>query len=120
MKLIDLVELLGLRVEVAGDSLNVEVTGGYASDLISDVLAHATEGDLWVTLQKHQNIVAAASMKGLAGIVLVGGREPEEETLLRAEEEGVPVLITEMTAFELVGRLYELGVRSKELESVAV
>ena len=120
MRLIDLVEELGLRVEVAGDTLNREVTGGYASDLISDVLAHAREGDLWVTLQTHQNIIAAASLKELAGVVLVGGREPQEETLLRAAAEGVPVLISEMAAFELVGRLYELGLRSAKLEAVEV
>ncbi len=120
MELINLVEELGLRVEVAGDTLNVEVSGGYASDLISDVLAHAEAGDLWVTLQTHQNIVAVASLKELVGIVLVGGREPQEETLLKAEEEGVPILVSEMTAFELVGRLYELGIRSAAPEGVAV
>ena len=120
MKLIDLVEGLGLTVEVAGDTLDVEVTGGYASDLISDVLAHAVAGDVWITLQTHQNIVAVASLKELAGIVLVGGREPQEDTLLKAAQEGVPILVSEMTTFELVGRLYELGFRGAALEAVAL
>ncbi len=120
MKLIDLSEELDLGVRVAGDTLNSEVTGGYASDLISDVLAHATPGDVWVTLQTHQNIVAAASLKELTGVVLVGGREPQEDTLLKAEEEGVPILVSDMTAFELVGRLYGMGIRSAELEAVEV
>ncbi len=120
MRVIDLVEELGLRVRVAGDTLNVEVTGGYASDLISDVLAHAATGDLWVTLQTHQNVVAVASLKDLAGVVLVGGREPQEDTLLKAEEEGVRLLVSDMTAFELVGRLYALGIRSAVPESVGV
>ena len=120
MRLIDLVEELGLRVEVAGDSLRVEVTGGYASDLMSDVLANASAGELWVTLQTHQNVVAVASMKELAGIVLVAGREPQEETLDRAREEGVPLLVSELSAFEVVGRLYGLGVRRAVLEGVAV
>ena len=120
MRLIDLVEALGLRVDVAGDSLNVELTGGYASDLMSDVLANATAGEIWVTLQTHQNVVAVASMKELAGVVLVGGRQPQEETLLKAQEEGVPVLVSELSAFELVGRLYELGVRRAVVEEMAV
>ena len=120
MRLIDLVESLGLRVEMAGDSLNVEVTGGYASDLMSDVLANASAGELWVTLQTHQNVVAVASMKELAGIVLVAGREPQEETLVKAQEEGVPVMVSALSAFELVGRLYELGLRRAVLEGVAV
>ena len=118
MKLTDLAVQLGLRVAAAGDHLDVEVTGGYASDLISDVLAHARPGDLWVTLQTHQNVVAAASLKELAGIALVGGREPQEDTLQKAEQEGIPIVVSRMTAFELVGRLYGLGLRSAELESV--
>ncbi len=90
-------------------SLDKEVKGGYASDLISDVIAHAQEGDLWITLQTHQNTVAVASMKELAAIVLVGGREPEPQTLEKAKDESIPLLVTPLPAFELIGRLYELG-----------
>ena len=52
------------------------VEGGYVSDLLSDVIAGAQEGDLWVDLQIHQNIVAVAVLKDLAGILIVGGRNP--------------------------------------------
>jgi hypothetical protein len=109
LKLSDLVEKLQMEVRTGAPSLDVAVSRGYASDLMSDVMANATEGDLWVTLQTHQNIVAVAVMKALAGIILVNGREPEEETLRKAEAEGVPILISKMPAFELVGRLFELG-----------
>lgn len=111
MKLRSLVNELGLEVRTARQNLDHEVTGGYVSDLLSDVLANSHEGDLWVTLQRHQNIVAVASMKELAGIVLVSGREPEEETLGKAEAEELPILVSELPAFELVGSLYDLGIR---------
>ena len=114
MKLTELVAKLNLSVRSAKDSLQREVTGGYASDLLSDVLAHSKEGNLWITLQIHQNIVAVASMKDLAGIILVNGREPEQETLEKAEVENVPIMVTEMPTFELVGRLYSLGVTGTE------
>ncbi|MHC4478594.1 MAG: DRTGG domain-containing protein [Planctomycetota bacterium] len=110
MKLTELVEKLDLGVRSAKGNLEREVTGGYASDLLSDVLAHGKEGDLWVTLQIHQNIVAVASMKDLAGIVLVNGREPEQETIEKAEAENVAIMVTDMPTFELVGRLYGMGV----------
>jgi len=113
MNLADLVDEFDLEIRVAGPSLESEVTGGYASDLISDVLAHGREGNLWVTLQTHQNIVAAASLKELAGVVLVGGREPQDETLEKAEAEGIPILVSTLPAFELIGRLYRLGVRGE-------
>lgn len=110
MKLAQIVEKLDLTVRTAGESLDTEVTAGYASDLMSDVIAHAREGNLWVTLQIHQNIVAVASMNELAGIVLVNGREPEEQTIEKAEAEGIPIMVTPLPTFEVVGRLYNLGV----------
>jgi hypothetical protein len=113
MKLTELVSALDLRVRSGGGRLDVEVTGGYASDLLSDVLANSREGDLWVTLQAHQNIVAVASMKGLAGIVLVRGREPEDETAQKAEVEAVPILVSDLPAFDLIGRLHDLGLRGR-------
>ncbi|NNG07915.1 MAG: serine kinase [Desulfobacteraceae bacterium] len=109
MKLTDLVEKLQLEIRTGANRLDVAVNRGYASDLMSDVMANAAEGDVWVTLQTHQNIVAVAVMKALAGIILVSGREPEEETVRKAEAEEVPILISRMPAFELVGRLFEMG-----------
>ena len=119
MKLAELVEKLGLEVRAARASLDKEVTGGYASDLLSDVMAGSKEGNLWVTLQVHQNVVAVASMKDLAGIALVNGREPEEDTVEKAERESIPILVSRLPAFELVGRLYGLGVRGAHAESAA-
>lgn len=110
MKLAEVVQKLDLGVRSARANLDREVRGGYASDLLSDVLAHAQEGNLWITLQIHQNIVAIASMKNLAGIVLVNGREPEPQAVEKAEAENVVIMVSTMTAFELVGRLYRLGV----------
>jgi len=110
VKLTELIQELNLSVRSAKGNLDREVTGGYASDLLSDVLAHGEEGNLWITLQVHQNIVAVASMKDLAGIILVNGREPEQEAIEKAEAENIAIMVTEMPTFELVGRLYNLGV----------
>jgi len=109
--LADLAEKLDLEVRSAQGNLANEVTGGYASDLLSDVIANSREGQVWVTLQIHQNVVAVASMKDLAGIILVGGREPEDDTVQKAEAEGIPIMVSNLPAFELVGRLYGLGLR---------
>ncbi|OGD23404.1 MAG: serine kinase [Candidatus Aminicenantes bacterium RBG_13_64_14] len=111
MTLSDLAARLELKVYTAGTTLERPVLGGYASDLLSDVIGHGRKDDLWVTMQIHPNIVAVAVLKELAGIVLVNGREPAPETLQQAEREGVPVLGTRLSAFELAGRLYGLGVK---------
>jgi hypothetical protein len=108
MKLESLIEILSLKLNTHKGNLSREITGVYVSDLLSDVLAHAQEGHLWVTLQSHPNIVAVATMKDISGIVLVNGRTPDETTIQRAKEEMVPILTAETPAFELAGRLYRL------------
>ncbi|HHV61259.1 MAG TPA: serine kinase [Firmicutes bacterium] len=117
MKLRDVAGRLGLKA-VAGDgggtgddALDREVSGGYVSDLLSDVMAHACEGAIWVTTQAHQNIVAVAVLTGLAGVIIAGGVKPGDETLKKAQEEGIPLFVSDLPSFEVVGRLYTLGLR---------
>jgi hypothetical protein len=103
-------EALNLAVRTGEDLLARTVTGGYAGDLLSDVLAHARKGQVWITLQTHINIVAVASAKELCGIIVVNGRTPEEATLRKAEEEHIPILVSPLPTYDLVGQLCELGV----------
>lgn len=108
MKLKDIVEKLHLKVLSAPENLDRDVTGGYTSDLLSDVIGNSRENSLWITLQIHQNIIAVAKLKDLAGIILVNNREPDEETLKKAQEENIPILRTDAMAFDITGQLYEL------------
>ncbi len=111
MKLEEIARELGLETRAGEGCLDVEVGGGYVGDLISDVIANGSEAVLWVTHQTHQNTVAAAVLKGLAGIVVANGRAPEDDTLQKARVEGVPLLVSRLPAFEVAGRLYGLGLR---------
>lgn len=111
MKLHEIREKLDLVLKSSVQSLDVEVTAAYSSDILSDVISHAREGNIWLTLHTHSNIVAVAGLQSLAGIILVGGRQPEEDTLERANKEQIPILTTKLSAFEIAGRLYELGIR---------
>jgi hypothetical protein len=86
MDLQEIVKSLSLEVTTPELDLKREVTGGYASDLLSDVMGNAHEGDIWITLQIHLNIIAVASLKGLSGIILVNNRKPAADTLKRAAE----------------------------------
>jgi len=110
MNVKEMVEKLGLEVKSGAGQMDREVQGGYASDLMSDVMANSRQGDVWVTLQIHQNIVAVASLRELAAIIIVQGRQPEKEAVEKAEREGIPILISPLRTFELVGRLYQLGI----------
>jgi hypothetical protein len=108
MKLSDVVDRLHLSVQCGADRLDQEVTGGYAGDLLSDVIANSKPGNVWITMQVHTNIVAVAVLKELAGIIIVQGRHPAEDTVKRAREEKVAIAVSDVPAFETAGRLYAL------------
>jgi len=110
LKLAEIIKNLNLKIEYGEKYKDRDVSGGYVSDLLSDVMANAKKGDIWITLQTHPNIVAVAVLKEISGIVIVGNRKPEPETLKKAEQEKIPIMTTELSGFEIVGRLYEMGI----------
>jgi hypothetical protein len=104
------VDKLGLDVLV-GDDLAPEITGGYASDLLSCVMARAKAGNVWVTLQAHPNVVAIASLLELSAVIITEGITPDPETVLKARENAVVLLTTGRDTFSVVGDLAGLGIR---------
>lgn len=102
------IKALNLKVRSGEDRLKAEVRGGYTGDLLSDVMANSKEGDIWITRQVHQNIVAVASLKEHAGIILVQDSEPAKDTLEKAVKEGIPILVSELSGFEVTARIYNL------------
>lgn len=108
MKVKDIITILDLKVFGGSLGLDHEISGGYTSDLLSDVMGHADNGKIWITLQTHKNVIAIASLKDLAAIIIIKGLEPEADMLAQAEEEGIPVLGTDDQAFETTGKLFNI------------
>lgn len=113
MKLKEVVEKLQLEVKSSAAKLGREVKGGYTSDMLSDVMANAHPGDIWVTFQTHENMVAVASLNDLAGVITVKGREPDRDVIAKAEDAGVVLLVSRETAYEVVGKLNALAISGK-------
>jgi len=107
----DLTRELSLTVVAAAKGLDIPVTGGYTSDLLSNVMGFATPGSIWVTMQGHQNIIAVASLAGLAAVVVAGGVEPEKDAIEKANSQDIILLTSKLSTFELVGQLYQLGIK---------
>ncbi|MFB3880453.1 MAG: DRTGG domain-containing protein [Armatimonadota bacterium] len=111
MTVAEVAEALGLEVLAGHQHLSREVTGGSVSDLLSHVMGNAQPGNLWITIQVHPNIVGVVELIDLAGVVVADGQAPEEATIDKAREQGIPLLTGKETSYTLAGRLYELGVR---------
>ena len=74
-------------------------------------MAGAKHGAIWVTLQAHTNIVAVAALLEMSAIIITEGAQPDQSTIDKAQQEGIVLLSTDKFTYEIVGRLWELGLR---------
>lgn len=107
----DLIDKFGLKLAAGGNGIGRLVKSGYCGDLLSDVMANAPEGCAWLTIQSHQNIIAVAVLREMACIIITGGHTPDTETVVKAETEGVPVLLWPGSAYILAGMIYSAGIK---------
>ena len=107
MQVREVIETLGLKLMTHEVPVDVD-----ASDLLSNVMGQAAPGMIWVTMQGHQNIAAVASLIGLSAVIVAGDAPIEEDTLKKAEQNDVLILATSLPAYDVIGKLYELGIRN--------
>ena len=89
-------------------NLDAEVSGAYASDLLSDVMGNARSGQVWITMQTHKNVTAIASLKDIPAVIIVRDGVPDPDMLEHAKEEDICLLVTKDATFQVCGKLYEL------------
>ncbi len=94
------------------DFSTLNPTFGYTSDLLSCVMAGAPKQGIWVTLQAHGNIVAVAALLELTAVIITEGAMPDENTIQKANDEGVTLLSSSQSTFYIIGQLWEMGLRN--------
>jgi phage tail sheath gpL-like len=104
---------LGEKLELKGITQVFErdVTGVYISDMVSDVIANAKAGDLLVTVQLHSNVIAAANLVDICGIVATQGKLPTDDVVRMAEKAKITIFSTDLNRWQMATKLYEAGVR---------
>jgi len=92
---------------------DTELTGAYTSDLLSDVMAHASkssakDGGALITIQAHKNTVAVASLVNFAAIIICNSRPVQDDMLEAAKDEGIAIIRSKENQFTVSGKLYGL------------
>lgn len=113
MTLSEIVQQLELAI-ITGAKADTQITGGYASDLLSCAMAGAKAGNVWVTLQAHPNVVAVASLLELAAVIVTEGVSPDPETISKAQQASITLLSTPKDTFTVAGELVALGIRGSK------
>lgn len=107
----DLIEKLGL--DPLSKFEHREISGVFVSDMLSDVMAGARTGNLWLTIQTHKNIVPAANLVDVSAVVVTGGKGVPQDTIDLASKYNIAILSSKLPTFELVGKLYALGLGNR-------
>lgn len=107
----EVVDLLQAQVIGGAGKVDNHITGAYASDLLSHVMGHALNGNIWITMQGHQNIVAVASLLGLSAVIIAGDIQPDKEAVHKADAEEIPLVLTSLSTFTVAGLLYNKGIK---------
>ncbi len=106
----ELASVLPLRPLTEPEMQDIEIRGCYIGDLLSNVMAQAQPGDLWLTVMTNPNIVAVAQLLGLAGIVILEGHQPMQGAVDRARNEGIMIFSSDDSAYTLAGKLKALNI----------
>jgi len=98
-----------LNAEICQDEFeDREVAGAYTSDLLSDVIANASDSGALITIQAHKNTVAVAALVNVSVIIICNKRPLPSDMLEAAKNEGIAVLRTTENQFTVSGRIWEL------------
>ena len=114
MKISDIIPLIEAVNETPDADTGKEILCGYTCDLLSWVMAHGQEGMAWVTVQTHMNVIAVAVLSDMACVILPESIEMEKESLDKAVSEGMCVLQSPLSGYEICGRLRAAGVPDKD------
>lgn len=107
----ELIEKIGLKPLSKFEHRDVD--GVFVSDMLSDVMAGAKSGNLWLTIQTHKSIVPAANLVDVSAVVITSGKDVPQDTVDLASKYNIAILSSDLPTFELVGKLYGLGLGGK-------
>ncbi len=81
--------------------------GVYVGDLLSRAMSRVEADSLFITIMANTNMIAVASLTEAAAVILAEGVKLPEEAKEAAEENGITVLTSPLTAYELCVRIHE-------------
>jgi len=102
-------KILDAQLLVGENLLETEVHTACGSDMMSDVLAFVKDQAVLITGLLNQQAIRTAAMMDMVCVIFVRGKQPGEDILEVAKENGIAVMTTSYRMFTACGMLYEAG-----------
>lgn len=118
MTIREVARILDAKWVCGEEEADQEIRFAFASDMMSDVLAHVEEDTMLLTGLINSQSVRTAEMLDVPCIVFVRGKIPHQDAVARAKQIGLPMLLTSCSLFEACGRLYAAGMGACKLEDI--
>ena len=115
MTIREIARILDARWLCCEEEADNPVRYAFASDMMSDVLAHVGEDTMMLTGLINSQSVRTAEMLDVPCLIFVRGKEPHKDAVQRAELIGLPTLMTNYSMFEACGKLYAAGLEPSPL-----
>lgn len=106
MRVIEILDKIEGTIKTS--SKDAEFEGIYAGDLLSHVMAHAKENNLFLTIMVNINAIAVASLLDMPVVVFAEGVNPTEEMIQKADDENIMVISTPLNVVEVIRKIYEI------------
>ena len=90
-----------------------EISGVYIGDLLSWVMGKASPSDAWITIMSNVNVLAVATLTDVCCIVLAEDVVLDGELLSLAEEKGVNVLSTPLSAYDAALTMSDIAFKDR-------
>ena len=116
MILREIADLLRARILSSEDMLETEVQNAFCCDMMSDVLAFATNQSVLITGLLNPQVVRTAMMLDMHCIVFINGKEPTPEIVSLADANDIVIMVSDESMFRAAGRLFDTGLLNTEEE----
>lgn len=103
----NLANILECKFAAGTEAAAKEVSAGYCGDLLSWVMSNAHGDCAWVTVIGNVNAIAVAVLNDIPCVILAQGAQLDADARKRADQNGVAVLLSEKSAYELAVGIHE-------------
>lgn len=111
MKINEVVNIIDGKVICGENQLDLDVTKGFASDLMSDVLTLDTDNVLLITGLANLQAVRTAEMSDISAVVIARNKKVSEEMVELAKECNIILIECAGSVFKTAGKLYNAGIK---------
>lgn len=92
-----------------GAGINNDISNFFASDLLSHVMGHASEGSTLITVLNNINVLGVASLLDMSCVIFSHGVKVNEEIVKKANELSIPIVRTKLSTVDAILLLDKIG-----------